>query len=683
MIVLKWVLYSSLVFSWAVVLYFLCDRLRSWFNPPSGEVLPAAARMLPLLLTTAVMLSALFISPRSGYDNEHDLRMLGVNFFSDAHGLMHFKEISPLFTDWVSDAISGYSLNALLWKNRFLQGMSVFIFFLGLRRLGAGLTVALTAAAFFGLNFLTLLNASTFSSAPANMFIWQISLLALAEAFAARELGAGGLLWIMCSLVLVTCARYEFLPVNLLILLVLLMCKQRSGFPVWRPVNLVIFGFFTVMLTAWAFLLSKIGPSPVRQLGSISSPVKNFLIQLGERNFGAVSGHGELSAVLFVMACLVMAVAGRHVKGPGPRPQGKTAAAGAEKSGLAATLIALGILAVWMGYFSCIYKPMDEYPLHFMRHQFYYFVPFAYLFALGLSGLDDAWLTLRPNRRFFPVLCGFFGVVYGVLNLRAAVRLNPELRTNDREIAFLASAREFWPKDAELILYPSDDPMDSVLRKYFPVLDAAKMSDTNKFFVYKSARGQVFSLKKSAELRDEQHSSGVPDAGGLAPWRESSFAHRFYTVWSDVETREQRRVVIGFYPAGAAEMALVSNMKASRLLREGRPREARLLLEDALRKYQYCGLCSYNAAAALLLSGKEREARKELLTTVKFFPALADERYIKAFLLSCEGKDKEAGRELNAMFGGQIRREVFELTADLRFGLGAVGRGRKSGGGPR
>ncbi|MDD5210333.1 MAG: hypothetical protein PHV36_13155 [Elusimicrobiales bacterium] len=648
-------LYLSIFTSWLLSLGFLWLFLRRRLEEESS---PAAALLLPLAIGVLAVAAALLLPPRSGYDNEHDLSLICAGFFPpDLRMIFSFKEVSPLFTDLASNLLSGYSLNALLWKNRLLQAASVLLFFSGLRRLGAGLAVSFFSCVFFAFNFLALLNANTFSSTPANVFIWFLSLLALAEAFRAEELKPRHVLWLGCSLVLTAFARYEFVPVNLLFLLGILTGREYSGRKEWRsPPNLGLFVFFTVLLVVWGFKLHSIDTSPRSLLGGVFTPLANFLYQLGERGFGVVAGHGKALAAGFTAFFGLLGLAGALLAGERRR----------------AAILFMAALAVWAAYFSSIYKPADEYPLHLMRHQLYFLIPFVFLFASGLAGLEKLWAALGFNKYVFAALCGIFICAYVFLNVRAAVGLNTELRSNDRELAFLAAAKKAWPEDGELILYPCGDPMSSLLKGYFPVYDAASSAAGNELYIYAPLRNQVF----NETVGDPEYCRAAPAAGDYAPWLESSFPHSFYTGWADIETRKSVPVKIGFYAAGTSERSLELNARASDLLKKGRPHDAQLMLRETLDKYPYCGLCRANLASALLLSGNREGAREELLKTIRFFPSLSNGQYVKAFLLACDGKDEEADAELEKIAGGAGSPRFTELAATLRKGLAAKSRGK-------
>ncbi|MDP2865821.1 MAG: hypothetical protein Q8O90_06235, partial [Elusimicrobiota bacterium] len=173
----EYLLQYSVILSWAVSLLFLGKFAFDWWRcePSRGNALLALTA-----IAVPAAIAAFLLPPRGGYDNNHDYLSLGTTFFTARPVVFPlFKEYSPLFTDGLADLLSGFSLRAVLWKNRLLPVLSLFIFFAGLRRLGAGLAASAGAAALLFLNFLSPLNASSFSTTSSNMFIWLLSLLAL------------------------------------------------------------------------------------------------------------------------------------------------------------------------------------------------------------------------------------------------------------------------------------------------------------------------------------------------------------------------------------------------------------------------------------------------------------------------------------------------------------------------
>lgn len=644
-------LFLSILLAWPAVLYFLgayfVARLRE--NSPSrGE---AAAALAAAALA---LLASLALPPRSGYDNEHDLGFLAAALFpTDLAMVFSFKEISPLITNWAANLLSGYSLEALLWKNRLLQAAAAVTLFFGLRRVGAGLAAALCATAFLAFNYLSLLNASSYSSAPGNLFLWLVSLLALAEAYAAGTLGVRHVLWIGSSLVLVAAARYEFLPANFMLLAAVLACRELAGRRDWRSgPNLAAAAAFALLLGAWAYRLKDVAPEGLSQIGAFA-PLQNFLYQAGERGFAAAGEYGGRLAAVFAGLSAGFALAGALLDARRRRD----------------ALILLAALLAWAVYFSAIYRPLDEYPLQFMRHQLYFLLPFAFIFAAGLAGLERSLAALRVSRIPLFILCAAGTAVYAASNMRAALDLKSELRTNDLEMAFLASAGKAWPENWKLVLYNCGDPVAAVMKGYFPVFDPAAPRAGDRLVFYRSARSLTFSAAAPREDGSAGY-CGVPYGKvDYPPLLKSSFEHRFYTSWPEVENRGGRSLEIGFYGGKDQAASLALNTAAGALLRSGRHEEAQELLSKIVKDDPHCGLCRCNLASALLLGGRTEEARAELLATARFFPGVAGERHMEAFLLAAGGRGKEAAALLAAAEKDAPGPATAELAWNLRRGL--------------
>ncbi|MEI7528517.1 MAG: hypothetical protein WCK76_06200 [Elusimicrobiota bacterium] len=532
-------LYYSVLACWAADLYFLAGFAYRWHKNE-----PFRLRSWLALAAVAVPAVAIvcFLPARGGYDNNHDFLCLGRRFFSDPPRiLLYFKELSPLFTDGVSDVLSGYSLTAILWKNRLLPVLSIFVFFTGLRRLGAGITVSAAAAALLFLNFLSPLNASSFSTTSSNVFIWLVSLLALADACASPAAGPGAMAWIASSMVLVISARFEFLPVNLLLFAALAALKpaeQREKF--FRPASLALLACGIYVLGLWAS--RALGPDPARQLQMPLAPLKHLIYQLGARNLTVIAGAAPLypgpydpgapsaAGLSAALSCLFLLAAGAGIYA------GRRAGAWKGKQLPAALLVS----AAWILYFSCIYAPLDFYPLHFIRHQLFFFVPFVCLAALALHGLERAVLRRERLKRIFYPLCWAAVGLYAALNAAAALRLNGELRTNDRELAFLAEAQRAWPPGCRVARPPFDrqDTRQPLLEKYFPVVDASPR-ERGCLLEYVSPEPFIFAGRK-------------PPPAAPAPaaaWRSVSFAHAFYTAFAGSGGEVTRPVPLtaGFY----------------------------------------------------------------------------------------------------------------------------------------
>lgn len=547
----EYLLQYSVILSWAANLFFLGKFAAEWWR---GEPSRRNALLALAAVAAPAVLAACLLPPRGGYDNDHDFLCLGTTFFTGRPLVFPlFKEYSPLFTDGLADALSGCSLRAVLWKNRLLPVLSLFVFFTGLRRLGAGLAAAAGASALLFLNFLSPLTASSFSTTPANMLIWLLSLSALFDAHAGPRLTPRNLLWILSSTVLVISARFEFLPVNLLLLSAVLAAKPREGRKaLLRPAGLLITALGACLLALWA--ARALSAHPETMLRDLSSPVQHFLSQLGGRNLGLVAGvslpapenPGPQTAPLVggaaAAACwlfLLASLAGALLGGLAER----------EKAGRYAVFG--GLLLAWLLYFSMIFSSEDHYPLHFMRHQLYFFLPCAYLSALGLEGLDGAAKRLpAAGRKLFRVLLGLFLAAYGTLNARTAFGLNGELRTNDRELAFLMEAGSAWEPGC-LAVYPAaaqSDPRTALIKKYFPVPDESGGTADRCLLKYTSPWPAIFA-------DPDQEAPPLPGTEGGA-WRSVSFKHAFYTILTRssgtgdayrLETAAPLPLTIGFY----------------------------------------------------------------------------------------------------------------------------------------
>ncbi|HAH31207.1 MAG TPA: hypothetical protein DCL44_02715 [Elusimicrobia bacterium] len=596
---------------------------------------------------------------RSGYDNEHDFQYLSVSFFKagSAHEVMSVKEASPLFTDAAVDLISGHSLKAVIWKNRALFLASVWLLFSALLLCGLGLDSALAGAGLLGFNFLGLLNSNSFSTTSANLFIFTLALYALApflneESRTEESRGAQGagrrLGLLACGWLLLT-ARYELFIALCAICVPLLACGRLKGLYARKSAWPALLVFLT-LCAAWGIRLCLTnaynGPT-------LFTPFRNFAYQLGARNLGMVMPFFS-GAVLSLAAGAFTLI---------------LCAAFLEKGRRSFYFGAAASLFAWLAFFSIIFIPIDLYPLHFMRHQLYFFVPCAILGAFAWEAGTGLART-GASRLFFLVLCAGLAV-YAFFNFRCAVSLNGELRTNDREWQLLEEARGKWPPNTALV-YPEGDNRSALFEKYFPLLDGCGGPPGQKFIKYLPPSAFIF--KKKAVICSDSYSPGENNymPAGSRPWLERTFSHRFYTMWDD-ETRKPVVLRFGFYHADSgADKAWIFERKASCLIRAGLNKEARSILQEAVKADPDCGPCRYGLAAASLFSGRTTAA-EELGAAFKLDPSCAGTHYVKAFLSILNGDNVAADRELDAMMSQKLERRAYELAADLKFGFVAAG----------
>lgn len=612
----QYLLYYSVVLCWGLNVFFLARFALEWHKNEPCRVRAWAA--IAVISGLAVALTV-FLPVRGGYDNNHDFMCLGERFFTYSPGrMLMFKEVSPLFTDGISDFLTGNSLSAVLWKNRLLQVFSIFVFFSGLRRLGASMPVAAASTVFLFLNFLSPLNASSFSTTSSNMLIWMISLLAIFDAFAAPGPGAAGAAWIMSSLVLVISARIEFLPVNLLLLAGLAAGKILGGNRFFlRPGNIAVIATGAFPAAAWAF--HSLAQNPANQVAGNIHPLINFFYQLGSRNLEVIAGFGlklqgpgkvvnnafSAASTALCIAFILLALSG--------------IAAGclAERKGAKARLAALALLALWAAYFSTIFQPMDFYPLHFMRHQLYFFVPFAYLFALGLDGFERA--AVAGGKSVFAAFCLVALTSYAALNAKAALGFNRELRTNDRELDFLMKAQREWPAQA-FAVHPVRNRSNSraeMIKKYFPAMPDCRSAAEGALLKYASPEPEIFTDSEPGLLDQAPLPAGPPEAA----WKAISFKHSFYTAFFGrvEETVEPIPLTIGFFRFGKTgrDRAFLETANGVCDLALGNSRKAAVKFGRAVAADPACLNCRYFLSLSYAAQGKEGAARAELAKTEK------------------------------------------------------------------
>jgi len=368
-------------------------------------------------------------------------------------------------------------------------------------------------------------------------------------------------------MVLVISARFEFLPANLLLFAALIACRSRTEkAALFNKLDLSLAAVFAALLTAYGLHLSAnpgVGVVVKQYAHSFHELGRNLFYQLGTRNFLVVAAASPEWAAkvsdLRQAACCGVSAKSAFVCSAFILLAIFSAVAGglADRRKLARNLLALSAIGAWAAYFSFIYKPQDYYPLHFMRHQLYYFVPFVYLFALGADGAETLASRL-PGRGKTAVyaLCAALLASYAALNALAVLRLNSERRTNDLELEFLASVQRDW--DPACVVYCPDDGHHRkyLLKKYFPSADVCSGNGFSCLLKYVSPVPEIF--------RDDAVRAPAKKAAGGAPWRAISFRHAFYTSTVMIETgvretQEPLPLTIGFFRMTDAERSRVTS----------------------------------------------------------------------------------------------------------------------------
>lgn len=613
----------------AVNVWFLVTGLAAWAR--AGRALPKAALGAAF---AAAFLAGHFafsgVSNRGGYDNEHDFQYLGASF-ADPHGLNRTfsgKEVSPLLLDAAGDALSGRALAAVPLKNRALMFLAAVLLFACLRELGAGRSGAFLGFALFYFNFLAALNARTFSTTPANVFYLCLALYAAAR-FENSRRDTGGLAWALCGLFLVWTGRYELAPLPGALLAVSLLrpggaLRSLLAAGSRRTAALALLGACAAACGAWFLVMIGSGEYNGPSGGELLKPAAHFAYQLWEKNVAVFSSLPLwacwLAAAVCAAAVLLPAGAARDSRG----------------------LPVAGAVLLCCVYVSVIFLPQDRYPLHFMRHQLYFLLPFCLLAALAW---DAVWRERATAARLALLLlvCG----VYLRANGAAAAALEPERRTNDEEWAVMSAAAAAWPQGCTLV-YGQDDHRRGVLKKYFPLLSGdCSVPPPACAIKYVPAHCQVFGGPEENRPRGcaGPWLPGAADGRALA---EASFSHRFYTIFAREENRLPVPVRVGFYPADTGpDKALLLAGEGLCELKGGTLPAAAEKFRAALAADPACAGCALGLAGALALAGSP-----EAPAAIKSGLPLVRERgavtVYGALLSAAEGKAGEAEAGLRA-----------------------------------
>ncbi len=491
-----------------------------------------------LALVLFILAAGARVPLRGGYDNEHDF-----GFMAESFSFSSQKELSAVPVKLFTDSAGRGKLGAHTVRNAVLLALDAGLVAAALIRTGA----APAAGAFAGLlllfNFLALLNARTFSSTLANIFFLLSGVYALAALLFSEKLSWRNLAWAGCAALGVLGARFEFLPALAAGFAVALIAggaafRGRLA-AAWRSrpaASAVSWGLFLALAagwTGWLVLAVHYNGPAARKLVSAAEIVSNFVYHIGEKNISVFSGLPPALAAAAALLLFLPVFAGRK-----PAP-----GSGRHRFWAAWTFI-------WALCFSAVYMKLDLYPLHFMRHDLYFFLPFV--FAAG--GAADAVLGYcRGAAAKYAVFAGAaLLAVYAAANLGAAYALNGELRTNDREWQFLVKARRAWPQGCGAV-YPYNDFRSGLLARYFPQVNLEAEKD-QCVLIYRSPSAEVL-----RPVLPPQAAGTPPAADPWAPellsgtFMEEKFPHAFYTLWEKgkpgetVETRDPVMVTAGFY----------------------------------------------------------------------------------------------------------------------------------------
>ncbi|MFA5139175.1 MAG: hypothetical protein WC728_08070 [Elusimicrobiota bacterium] len=471
---------------------------------------------------------------RGGFDDEHDFGCMAVEFFRPLAQAPVDREKSPLLAFWLSDRLSGRSLDGILAAQKLLWfGSSLLVFGL-LLRAGASPPASLLCAGLLLFHHLSILNTYTFSTTNANVFYLLSALCALAGLFRESGDAVADLAWFLAASFLVFTSRYEFMPV---LFFGLALSAVKSSWPRrllsergWRMLAWIsCCGAFAAGCCGWTvILLRDMRAYGLRTAGTMTlGPMefaRNIRHHLGWNNLTPILGVTPRSACWLAGAMLaVVLFVGWRRRDRGPAWPWRI------------------FLAGWIVYVGAIYAPYALYPLHTMRLHLYFSIPFLLLagvLADDLFAASRAW----PWAAAALVLAAYLP-----LNARYVRSLDGELRTNDIEWQFLYRMRRSWP-DGCLATYPLADTRRGFLRKYFPFVPMEDISGLGCRLIYRSPYRSVLGrgFQPAAESEDPERFYG-------GAFQEERFLHRFYTVWhgpgheGHSETVEPIPVRVGFY----------------------------------------------------------------------------------------------------------------------------------------
>lgn len=548
-----WVLFLGILGSLSLcAAYAALDALRAWRSAPARR-----RRGFLLAVSAAALASALLargVEPRAGRHNEHALGFLASSASATADLPVFFaeREASPRVLLAAYESAAGRSLEGVRLFQLLVWGLTGFFVFAALRRGGAGASGAAAGAALYLWNFHAIVLARSFAPDLACPLFLAAGVYALVR-FATEKEPRRALRAFAClgaASYLAFTAKFEFGAVVLAGGALVLLSGQ--GRLVRTAPGAAAAGAAALAALYGHFLSVVARPDnkllPAEALGALETARRVFVnlhfhlvtANLGEA-FGAYPGRGLTAAA--ILAALAAAAWTR------PR--------GAEPS----RFFWAAFLAVWIALIGALHLPMSFYPLSHSRHHLFVFLPFVYLFGV-LSGRASQARPRAAAAGLALFLCAYAG-----LNAARVRAYRGELRTHDRELAFLLDSRRDWPEGC-LAVDPLPGLRSRVLRKYFPYWSPEPGAAVPScLLLYRSPRGgPAFGPRRGEEL--------AVDALRLPAWRERTFPHRWFTDWhvpadwSQYEALSPVEVTVGFYKAGPADWsALSARLEAAALAR--------------------------------------------------------------------------------------------------------------------
>jgi len=392
------------------------------------------ASLVFLVFMTAVMLcTELYLPVRSGYDTGDDFDTLSYSFFETSD--FYFKEIAPVFTIWISDIISVFSLKAILWQNRILSVLSLFLLYFTLRRLKLTFSSSITGCVLLFFNFNMLMSAQSMATTLHIVFFLLCSVSAAVFSFH-NTFSLFNIIWFFTASTVLLFSRAELMPVpffffvSSLINHIFLCGNIKFLFSSKKRFISVL----TVSITGVLFWIigavKFFSYNPEKTFSTFFAPYENSLYQLILNNFAVLftwkynvvrpEYHPVFEWYMHIcyLITMILIVAGFVLLIKYKQ----------QKKNLNEILFIIPALILAFISNSIMYNGRNWYPVQFIRHHVMFFIPCIFIAAYACEGYR--LFFENSKKEFLTVLC-FVLSAYSCSSIVTAFAMNKELRAND------------------------------------------------------------------------------------------------------------------------------------------------------------------------------------------------------------------------------------------------------------
>lgn len=457
---LKAITLASIAAAFCINIYFCLIFLRGYWRHEDKKI---AAGLLLNALFIAMLFAEHCLPVRGGYDSALCFGIARESFLSMN---TTYKEFSPILIYSITDFFSARSIFAILFQNMALSLLNALMLFSCLRRLRLGMAASFCGTAFFCINFNNLIAAASMASTQCNLFFFISSLAAALTPFYIHDIKKEYgkiLIWLISSAVLIITSRAELAPVPLVIFAAGILSKKRiSEIPALFAADrkYIAMAGLALCLICSANVLS--GEGFKNRFGA-HSPYINAVYQTVSNNFAMMAGHKAylwkfpplLWHHLAFISCAGFAALGCILF------CGRYSDREEKRKKIA--LSAAFFLAA--AFLSFMYSPKDAYPLHFVRQRLYLFMPLPFIVSFAAEGIFSKIGNKRALIAAISVLLAFLSA----LNIKTAISLNGEQRTDDKIWQFLIKNQEYISKKYDKMNFGKDWETSAVgiLDKYY------------------------------------------------------------------------------------------------------------------------------------------------------------------------------------------------------------------------